>query len=200
MITRMSRQYHCVARYRFRKAIQTSQTQTRPYDPDSVDRAATNHNGGQLALGPDSYLYIALGDGGSGGDPDENGKISKPGWARSFAWILTETIFRRHGSELRRATENPFVGIAGDWMRSGPMACGIHGASRSTEARAPFLSPTWGNPPGKRSTFSRQRAAGEKTTAGTSSKGCTASTTYLQGSATPFLNGGSTLPVLEYSH
>jgi len=52
-------------------------------DPDSetplltINQPYANHNGGQLAFGPrDGYLYIGMGDGGSGGDPQNNAQTS----------------------------------------------------------------------------------------------------------------------------
>ena len=39
---------------------------------DSIRHPFTNHNAGCVAFGPDGYLYIAQGDGGSGGDPENN--------------------------------------------------------------------------------------------------------------------------------
>ncbi|MDO8549843.1 MAG: PQQ-dependent sugar dehydrogenase [Ignavibacteria bacterium] len=73
-----------------------SRFQVSATNPDSADKNTelilftqsqpfSNHNGGQTSFGPDGYLYIALGDGGSGGDPQNHaqtltdllGKISR---------------------------------------------------------------------------------------------------------------------------
>jgi len=63
---------------------QTSRFHLIPGDPDQADPASeqpvllfahpdyNNHNGGQLAFGPDGYLYIGTGDGGGSGDPQGN--------------------------------------------------------------------------------------------------------------------------------
>src|SRR5690554_5603567 len=65
-----------------------------------------NHNGGQLALGPDGYLYLGLGDGGSGGDPQGNGQD-----LGTFLGKLLRIDVSGDGYTV--PDDNPFVGREG---------------------------------------------------------------------------------------
>jgi glucose/arabinose dehydrogenase len=67
----------------------------------------TNHNGGQLAFGPDGDLYVGVGDGGSEDDPDNNGQNTD---------TLLGKILRIDPSPAGGYTippTNPFVGQSG---------------------------------------------------------------------------------------
>ena len=61
-----------------------------------------NHNGGNLVFGPDGYLYIGLGDGGSGGDPNNNAQ----NLSRALGKILRLDV--DHGLPYTIPPDNPF--------------------------------------------------------------------------------------------
>ena len=69
-----------------------------------------NHNGGQIAFGPDGYLYIGLGDGGSSGDPMGNAQNIST-LLGAILRIDVESISenKSYGIPL----DNPFVDING---------------------------------------------------------------------------------------
>lgn len=87
-------------------------------DPESENVLLTiedpyrNHNGGLVLFGPDSHLYVGLGDGGSGGDPEENGQ--------DLGTLLGKILRLDVGGDFpagepayRVPDDNPFVGSEG---------------------------------------------------------------------------------------
>ncbi len=84
-------------------------------DPNSelrmlhIEQPFQNHKGGQLQFGPDGYLYIGMGDGGSQGDPDGNGQSLE---------TLLGKILRidvDHDEPYAVPSDNPYVNGGGLW-------------------------------------------------------------------------------------
>jgi uncharacterized repeat protein (TIGR03806 family) len=72
----------------------------------TISQPFSNHNGGSMAFGPDGMLYVGVGDGGSGGDPMDNGQNR----GTLLGKLLRVDV---SGSGLRIPPDNPFVGTAG---------------------------------------------------------------------------------------
>ena len=75
-----------------------------------IDQPYVNHNGGDIAFGPDGFLYIGMGDGGSGGDPGNR--------AQSRNTLLGKILrINVNGHTATRGylipSSNPYVGRAG---------------------------------------------------------------------------------------
>jgi glucose/arabinose dehydrogenase len=69
-----------------------------------VQQPFPNHNGGEVTFGPDGYLYLGLGDGGSQGDPNNHGQTLN---------TLLGKILRidvNHGDPYAIPPDNPFQG------------------------------------------------------------------------------------------
>ena len=142
--------------------------------PALIEQPFSNHNGGHLAFGPDGYLYVGMGDGGSGDDPNHLaqdpssllGKMLRVDVSVPDSHPIGYVIPGRQPVRRRRARAT----------RSGASAGATRGATRSTtrHAAAParWSRPTSARTSGKRSTTSRPDAAGA-TTAGATAKGRT---------------------------
>lgn len=87
-------------------------------DPNRADAASEsillsfpqpfgNHNGGQVRFGPDGYLYIATGDGGSGGDPQGNGQDRS---TLLGAILRIDVSGTAAGNNYAIPPDNPFAG------------------------------------------------------------------------------------------
>ena len=85
-------------------------------NPDServvleVPQPYSNHNGGAIHFGADGYLYVALGDGGSSGDPKGNGQ--DPGTFLGSILRIDPAAASSYGN-YSVPEDNPFVGVSG---------------------------------------------------------------------------------------
>ena len=98
--------------------------QTFAIDPDIADPGTarilmtigqpfSNHNGGWIGFGPDGYLYISMGDGGSGGDPGNRAQDITNQLLGKMLRIDVDGSNSSNG-QYGNPPSNPFVGVSGD--------------------------------------------------------------------------------------
>ena len=73
-----------------------------------IEQPFSNHNGGHLAFGPDGHLYIGLGDGGSGNDPDH--RAQNPAELLGKMLRIDINVPDSNAFGYRVPPDNPFVG------------------------------------------------------------------------------------------
>ena len=75
-----------------------------------ISQPYPNHNGGNLAFGPDGMLYIGMGDGGSGGDPDRRALDPSE---RLGKLLRIDPQRSADGKDYTVPTDNPYVAVKG---------------------------------------------------------------------------------------
>lgn len=94
-----------IARYRVSTGDPNRADSGSEYRLLRANQPESNHNGGQVAIGPDGYLYAALGDGGGAGDPYGSGQDRTS---------VLGSIVRIDPITGAAAPGNPFIGTSGD--------------------------------------------------------------------------------------
>jgi glucose/arabinose dehydrogenase len=75
--------------------------------PASIAQPFANHNGGHLAFGPDGFLYIGVGDGGSGDDPSHRAQNPQEFLGKMLR--VDVNVPDAHGSGYQVPADNPFL-------------------------------------------------------------------------------------------
>lgn len=76
-----------------------------------LDDPFGNHNGGDLHFGPDGFLYVGLGDGGSGNDPNNAAQDPANFWGKMLR--LDTEASAPESSTYAVPIDNPFLGLEG---------------------------------------------------------------------------------------